>query len=259
MLKRIQSPLTAAVVCLASAAVCAWLIRPGTVAAKGQPTRVTFNNQGYWVWFSQDPLNVFEPEGPPPDGIAATDTAGGDTTVVAGVISDPDTREMSVNGHGTCLVSWAAGPKIQPWLLLNDDDFNSPDTDEEFAMCFADPSRGVMSITVNTDGTIVTLTKRVPGYSKSGVSLDYLLTINVVGIDSAGGVWDPLAMAPGESATLYLGEWELITQNPKQKDKGCYATGDLSDDYDPVTGAVGTAIAVSRWTLDEQAAQDACE
>ena len=64
---------------------------------------------------------------------------------------------------------------------------------------------------------------------------------------------------PGANATLYLGEWRLSTANPKHQGNGCYAEGDLSNDVDSDTLAVGTAITVSRWTVDEQVAHDACE
>jgi hypothetical protein len=208
------------------------------------------------VWFSQDPLGAFEPEGPPPEGSVENGTDGGSINVIAGSVADPDDPRMLVHSNQSCLVSIPGGAETDPLALWNDDDFASPDIDEDFAGCFPAPSQGTMSI--SADGTTVQM--HIHGLSKSGRDMGYRLTIKVIRTD-VGGAWDPLGIAPGNSATLYLGEWVLTptTQNPKQQAKGCFAMGDFSDDEDPITGAVGTAVTVSRWTLDEQAAQDACE
>lgn len=258
MCKRFETRLTVLAVCMASAAV---LALPGSITAKGKPSgggggNGQFNTQGYWVWFSQDPLGAYEPKGPPPEGSAENGTDGGSVAVVAGDVRDEDDPEMFIHGNATCLDSFPTGPEFAPRALLNDDDFIASVSDQLFADCFPDLSWRPMWITA--DGT--TVQQRIPGRSTNGKkTLDYLLTVEVIGIDIAGGVWAPLGIDPGDSATLNLGAWTLTTVNPKHESWGCSAMGDFSDDVDPVTGEVGTAISVSRWTVDEQMAHDTCE
>lgn len=250
--------------CLILAAAWAVLVDPGTALAKGKPNnKGNFNNQGYWVWFSQDPLGAFGPEGPPPEGSALNGTNLGSFDVVAGSIADPNDQRMLINFNQTCLVS--GFPKADPAFLLLDDDIAMPDDQsiDDFLACFPVPSVG-RTMSIPADGTTVQM--NIAGLSKSGHDLLYRLTIYVTDIDFGNGpipiadvIWDPLGIDPGTSATLFFGHWELTTFQPKQQSKGCSASGDFSDDVDPFTGAVGTTITVSRWTLDEQAAQDACE
>ena len=261
MSKRFETRLAVVAVCMALAAV---LALPGSITAKGKPPgggggNGQFNTQGYWVWFSQDPLGAYEPKGPPPEGSAENGTDGGSVDVVAGDVRDEDDPEMFIHGNATCLDSFPTGPEFAPWALLDDNDFvatigGEQVSDEVFAACF--PNLAWRPMWISADG--MTVQQRVPGLSTNGrKNLDYLLTIDVIGI--TGGMWDPLGIGPGANATLYLGEWRLSTANPKHQGNGCYAEGDLSNDEDPDTLAVGTAITVSRWTVDEQMAHDACE
>ena len=261
MCKTTRTRLTVVAVCMASAIFWTVFALPGSITAKGRPPGAgggngQFNTQGFWVWISQDPLGAYFPYGPPPEGSVANGTHVGSEDVVSGDVRDPDDPEMFIHGNATCLVSFRgsgrkAGPELEPLALLLDDDFVSPNSDEVFVACFPGPSW--RSMRIPPDG--MTVQKHVPGLSLNGKkNLDYLLTIDVDGVDIAGGVWDPLAIAPGDSATLYLGEWTLTTVNPKHQTSGCYAEGDFSNE-----GTVGTTITVSRWTLDEQAAHDACE
>jgi hypothetical protein len=247
--------------CLILTAAWTSLSTPSAALAKGKPPgsgggNGQFNTQGYWVWFSQDALGVFEPEGPPPDGSAEDAINDGAIDVVAGAVGDPNDPRMIVNFNQSCLPSYPGGPKTIPWALLSDDDFDSPDV-EVFLDCFPAPSQGAMI--VSADGTTVQM--NIHGLSKSGQDMGYKLTIRVdsIKIDGvAADVWDPLAIDLGASATLSLGAWTLTTSNPNQQRKGCSASGDFSDDVDPNTGAV-TAITVSRWTKEEQDAHDLCE
>jgi len=264
MCRRAETRLSVVAVCLVSALAWALFALPASITANGKPPgggggNGQFNTQGYWVWISQDPLAAYEPEGPAPEGSADNGTAGGSVDVVAGGVRAPDNPEMFIHGNATCLDSFPTGPLFDPWALLDDDDFVPMANGEEisnevFVGCFPEVSSTPMWI--NGDATTTTVRKRLLGLSLNGKkNLDYWLTIEVI----PGGGWDPLGIAPGDSVTLYLGAWSLTTVNPKQASSGCSATGDFSDDVDPVTGAVGTAITVSRWTLDEQAAHDACE
>lgn len=230
--------------------VTAWSIlsTPGAALAKGKPSGAGggnggFNTQGFWVWFSQDPLGAFAPEGPPPDGSAEDALNGGALNVVAGAIADPDDPRMLIHSNQSCLNSFPGGALTDPLALLLDNDFTSPDI-LTVLDCFPDPSQGTMSI--SADGSTVQL--NIHGLSKSGKEMGYKLTIEVLPTDSQ---WDPLGIAPGENAVLHLGGWTLTASNLKQQNKGCSALGDFSDDF--------VTITVSRWTLDEQAAQDACE
>ena len=218
--------------CLILAAAWCLLSTPGAALAKGKPPGAgggngSFDTQGYWVWFSQDPLGAFEPDGEGPE-----------PNVVPGDVRDEAEPEMFVHGNATCLESWVGGPGFDPSALV-----------PEFADCFPEPSYRALWITPNPDGS-TTVWKRVPGLSLTGKILDYLLTIDVVGITC--GAWDPLGIAPGNSVALDLGAWTLATQNPKHQGKGCFAEGDFTD-------AGGTTITVQRWTEDEQNAHNACE
>jgi hypothetical protein len=234
--------------CLISAAALSILLTPGAALAKGKPPgggggNGQFNTQGYWVWFSQDSLVAFAPEGPRPVGSAEDAINGGASKVVAGAIGDPNDPRMIVNFNQSCLPSFPGGSMTHPWALLLDVDFESPDN-EVFLDCFPAPSLG--AIIISADGTTVQM--NIHGLSKSGRDMGYQLIIEVLPTMS---LWDPLEIAPGISANLDLGAWTLTTSNPKQQSKGCSASGDFSNDF--------VAITVSRWTLDEQAAQDACE
>jgi len=264
MCKRFETRLSIVAVCLVSAIAWSLFALPESITAKGRPPgggggNGQFNTQGYWVWISQDPLGAYEPEGPPPEGNAENGTNLGSVDVVAGDVRDPDNQEMFIHGNATCLDSFVgtggkSGPELEPLALLLDEDFLSPNTDEVFAGCF--PGVSWRPMWINGDETTTTVQQSIPGLSLNGKkAMDYVLTIEVI----PGGGWDPLGIAPGDSVTLQLGQWSLTTVNPKQASSGCSATGDFSNDVDPVTGAVETAIRVSRWTLDEQAAHDACE
>jgi hypothetical protein len=210
--------------CLISAAALSILFTPGAALAKGKPPgggggNGQFNTQGYWVWFSQDSLLAFEPEGPPPDGSTEDAINGGAIEVVAGAIGDPDEPRMIVNFNQSCLPSFPGGPMTDPSvLLLWDDNFDSPDR-EVFLDCFPDSSQGAMII--SADGTTVQM--NIHGLSISGRDMGYQLTIEVLPTVLQ---WDPLEIAPGISANLDLGAWTLTTSNPKQQSKGCSASGD---------------------------------
>lgn len=253
-------------------ALAAWglMTVPGTTMAKGKPGgnnggggNGQFNTQGYWVWFSLDPLGAFDPNGPAPTGVAPD--IFGSFDVVSGAISQPDDPRMIVNFNQTCLDTW--NPNTDPSALKMDDQFWT-DSPDEFDACF--PAASFGTAVISADGTSIQV--HIQGKSKSGRDLGYWLTIEVMAIKIDGDVGNPLdvwnpvgdetgdaGLQPGESATLYLGMWVLATSNAKQQSKGCFAMGDFSNEVDLVTGVIGTEITVSRWTVAEQAAHDACE
>lgn len=237
---------------------------PGTTLAKGKPDgnnggggNGQFNTQGYWAWFAVDPLGAFAPDGPDP--IGSPPDVFGSELVAAGSVSQPDDPRMIINPNQTCLVS--ANPMTRPSALKQDAQF-STDSLDEFDACFPEDSFGTVSI--SADGATVQV--NVHGLSKNGRGFDYRLIIDVIEIEIDGDVgppaemWQPLGDAdgglqPGQTATLYLGTWELAASNPNQRTKGCVATGDFAGDSEEM----GTDIKVRRWTLDEQAAHDDCE
>ncbi len=234
------------VVCLALVAAWTVLVVPGTAVAKGKPgsdeTGGKFETQGFWVWFSEDSLGAFDPNGPAPEGSAANGTDGGSMSVSAGSIGSKTDTRMIVNTNMTVLTSFF-GAQTSRSALESDGQFLTPSYDD-FVFCIPELSGDTMLISENEDGTVVSI--HLSGRSFSGRYLGYYLTIHV-SVDA----WDPLALAPGETMILTCGRWDLTTSNLKKQSKGCSASGNFSNDT--------VVITVKRWTQDEQDYQDANE
>lgn len=195
------------------------VLTPGIALAK-KGGNGQFDSQGFWVWFSADPLGAFEPEGP---------AAGG---VVAGAVSNESDPRMLVHSNQSCLDSFLGGMMTFPTALQGSDGFVI--TAEDFATCFpagSDWSQG--TTVISADGKTVQM--NIHGRANSGQDLSYHLIITVT---NTGGGWDPLNLARGSSVELLLGEWTLQTANPNRQNQGCSASGSFYN---------ATAIKVQRW------------
>ena len=214
-----------------------------------KPPKDTSNRVHYFAWYDLDPLGAFGPNGPCPLPGSHAPPYDPYDTVVGGLITDADNPQMTITAAKINLSN--INPGVYPSGLALDDDVIASQR-ADLATCFppsVEPYRG--GHLIRTDGKVQ---MNLTGLSMSGGKNKwYNLVIDVdrvvLGVDTDGEEmlapvgWTPLDLAPGATASVYLGTWELKAGTGPIA-KGCHASGDLSDE--------GTAITIRRFTQGEE-------
>lgn len=188
----------------------------------------TFESVHYWVSFIQpDPLVP----------ILIADPC--DPSQLAGRLEDPEFPRILVNAVDGGLRPYLLPKSLQTVLTS----YIAPTVGAgDFDTAFRNPEYGG-TLNLREDGETVTMS--FTALSLKGKKLEYRLTAYTYDTTADPVVlpdWDPLSIAPGESATISLWQWEL--EAPRQPDRGAHAVGDFQGNL---------KITLQRFTDEEEA------